>query len=345
MILDMEDSKKHGIDISTLTILKVVFVGLLAWFLWTIRSVVLLFLISIIISSAIDPVADFLRKRRIPRGLSVLLVYVVFLGILVSVGFLLVPPISQQIDEISKTDVIDNLISKVGVFRENLSHSEWGRALNDNLKQFAGSLGGTLFQTTKGVVSGIVGVITVLTISFYLTAEENGMKNFIKHLAPYKHQAYVMGLVNKIQRKVGSWVLGQIILSVVIFGLTFVGLTVLKVEFALVLALIAGITEIIPYIGPFIGAIPAVLFAFLQNPPLAIAVIILYLVIQQLENHVIVPVVMSRSVGLNPVLVILAILVGGTLAGVMGALIAIPVVSGLSVFVADMMESNDEATG
>ncbi len=336
------EERRHGIDISTLTILKVVFIVLLLWLLWTIRSVVLLFLISIIISSAIDPVADFLRKRRIPRALSVLLVYALFLGLLALVGFLMVPPITQQFEQISKTDLYDRFVSQVGVYRENLTHSEWGRALNDSIKDFAGTLGGTLFQTTKGVVTGIVGVITVLTISFYLTAEENGMKNFIKHLAPYKHQVYVMGLVNKIQRKVGAWVLGQIILSVVIFGLTFIGLTVLKVEYALVLALIAGILELVPYIGPFIAAIPATLFAFLQNPPLAIAVIILYLVIQQLENHIIVPVVMSKSVGLNPVLVILAVLVGGTLAGIMGALIAIPVVSGISVFVADMMESNDE---
>lgn len=335
--------RDHGINISTLSILKVVFIGLLLWLLWIIRDIVLLFLISIIISSAIDPVADFLRKRKIPRGLSVILVYILFLGLLSLVVFLMVPPITQQFQQISQTDLYERFTSQIGVYQENLTHSDWGRALNDSIKEFAGNLGGTLFQTTKGVVTGIVGIITVLTISFYLTAEENGMKNFIKHLAPYKHQAYVTGLVNKIQRKVGSWVLGQLILSVVIFGLTFVGLTFLKVDYALVLALIAGILELIPYIGPFIAAIPAVLFAFLQNPPLALAVLILYVVIQQLENHVIVPVVMSRSVGLNPVLVILAILIGGTLAGIMGALIAIPVVSGLSVFVADMMEANDAA--
>ncbi len=335
--------RHETLNISTITILKIVFVGLLLWFLWAIRDVVLIFLISIIISSAIDPVADFLHKRKVPRALSVLLVYALFLGMLSLVVFLMVPPITQQFQQISQTDVVDRFTDKLGVYRENLSHSEIGRAINNSIKELAGNLGGTLFQTTKGVVSGLVGIITVLTISFYLTAEENGMKNFIKHLAPYKHQVYVMGLVNKIQRKVGSWVLGQLILSVVIFGLTFIGLTVLKVEYALVLALIAGILEIVPYIGPFIAVIPAAFFAFLQNPPLAVAVIILYLVIQQLENHIIVPVVMSKSVGLNPVLVILAVLIGGSLAGVMGALIAIPVVSGLSVFVQDMMEANEPA--
>ena len=172
------------------------------------------------------------------------------------------------------------------------------------------------------------------------TVMENGMKNFVKHLAPYKHQAYVFRLVNKIQRKMGAWVLGQLILSAVIFGLVFIGLTVLKVEYALVLALLAGIFEIIPYIGPFVSGTFAVFFAFIQAPALALAVLILWIVTQQLESHIIVPIVMSRSVGLNPVLVILGIIVGTTLGGIIGALIAIPVMSGISVFVEDLMEGH-----
>jgi len=335
----------NTVNISTVTLLKVVFVGLLLWFLWVIRDVLLIFLISTIISSAIDPLADFLAKRKVPRTLSVLFVYVLALGMLGLVVFLIIPPLTEQFNAISEADVYNKLADKVGIYRENLTHSEWGRAINDNLKQFAQSFGGAIFDTTKGVINGVITILTVLVISLYLTAEENGMKNFIKHLAPYKHHAYVSRLVNKIQRKMGAWVLGQIILSVVIFGLTYIGLTLLKVEYALVLALIAGILEVIPFIGPFIAAIPAVILAFIQSPTLALLVIVLYLIIQQLENHVVVPVVMSKSVGLNPVLVILGILIGGTMGGVIGALIAIPVMSGVSVFVNDMMENEpDKAT-
>src|SRR3989344_532084 len=333
--------RPETINISTLTLLKIVLIGLLLWFFWVVRDVLLIFLISIIISSAIDPLADFLNKRRVPRGLSVLFVYALVLGFIVLIGFLMVPPIVQQFQEIGKANVYQTFVDKVGVYRESLTHSAWGRALENNLKDFADNIGGTLFQTTKGVFTGLVSVVTVLSISFYLTIEENGMKNFVKHLTPYKHQAYVMRLVTKIQRKIGAWVLGQLILSVIIFGLTYIGLTILKVEFALVLALIAGALEIVPYIGPFISAIPAVFFAFLQNPALAVGVIILYVVVQQLENHIVVPVVMSKSVGINPVLVILGILVGGTLGGILGALIAVPVLSGISVFVEYVMEGNN----
>jgi predicted PurR-regulated permease PerM len=131
-------------------------------------------------------------------------------------------------------------------------------------------------------------------------------------------------------------VLGQLILSVSIFTLTYVGLLILDVEYALVLALIAGLLEIVPYIGPIIAVIPAAFFAFVQNPPLALAVLILYIVVQQLENHVLVPMIMSKSVGLNPILVILGILVGGSLGGLLGAIIAVPLLSGIQVFVNDL---------
>lgn len=327
----------NTVNISTITVLKVIFIGLLLWFMWAIREVLLLLVISIIISSAIDPLADWLAKRKIPRGLSVFFVYIMVLGMFVAVGMLMAPAIGHQFQELAQSNVIDEFQSKLGVFRDSLNESGIGRSVQENIKSWAEGVSSTVFNTTKGVFTGLLSIITVMTISFYLTVEENGMKNFIKHLTPFKHQAYTAKLITKIQRKMGYWVLGQVILSAVIFGLTYIGLVLLKVEYALVLALIAGVLEIIPYIGPFLALIPALLFAFIQSPGLAIAVVILYVVIQQLENHVIVPVVMSKSVGLNPVLVILGILVGGILGGILGAVIAIPVLSAISIFVSDML--------
>lgn len=334
-------AEKTTVNISTVTILKVVLIGLSLWFLFAVKAIVLLFIISVIISSAMDPLVDFFYKRRIPRSLSVLLVYAAFIGLFVLIGSLLIPPIAQQFQDISQRDFYETFNSKVGSFRHNLDQLGIGKTIESNFKEFAGHLSGTLFQTTKGIVTGFVSVLTVLVVSFYLTVEENGMKNFIRHLTPYKHQAYAMTLVTKVQYKMGAWLLGQLILSTIIFGVTFISLTILKVDFALALALIAGLLEIIPVLGPFIAAVPAVFFAFLQNPPLAIAVIILYVVIQQLENHIVVPVVMSRSVGLNPVMVILGILVGGSLAGIVGALIAVPLLAGAAVFVTDMMHDGE----
>jgi predicted PurR-regulated permease PerM len=334
-------SDNNTINISTTTLLKIVFIGLLLLLLWAIRDILLIFLISIIISSAIDPIADFFQKRHIPRSISVLLVYLLFLGLVVLIGFLIVPPLTAQFNAIKEANVYQTFVDKVGVYRESLTHSSIGRSIDNSIKDFTNNFGGTLFATTKGVLTGLISAITILVISFYLTVEENGMKNFVKQLAPFKHQAYVTKLITKIQHKMGAWVLGQIILSAVIFGLVFIGLTILKVQYALVIALLSGLFEIIPIIGPFISGAFAIFFAFLQSPTLAVAVFIMWIITQQLESHIVVPVVMSRSVGINPVLVILGILIGGSLAGIVGALIAIPVISGFSVFVHDLMEGED----
>lgn len=338
------NESQNTVNISTITILKVVFVGLLLFFLFAIRDILLLLLISILISSAIDPLVDFLHKRRIPRALSVLFVYVVFIGIFVLIGVLLAPSISAQFQDLSQSNYFEEFQSRIGIFNNSLGDSSIGRTIQENIKSWAEGFSSTVFNTTKGVLTTAVSIITVLTISFYLTVEENGMKNLIKNLTPFKHQAYASKLINQIQRKMGHWLLGQLILSTLIFGLTYIGLTLLNVKFALVLAVIAGMLEIIPYIGPFLSLIPAVFFAFLQNPALAVAVIILYIVIQQLENHVVVPVVMSKSVGLHPVLVITGILVGGTLGGIIGAIIAVPVISGISVFISSMFNPESQET-
>lgn len=336
----MSDEHKT-INISTITILKIVMIGLLLWFFWLIRDIMLILLIAIIISSAIDPVVDFLYKRRIPRVLSVMFVYVVFLGLLTMVGFILVPPIIQQFNEIKGADVYQTFTSRIGIYRETLGHSTIGQAINNSLNDLAQNFGGALFATTKSVFTSILSTITVLVISFYLTVEENGMKNFVRHLAPYKHQAYVMKLIGKIQIKMGAWVLGQFILSAVIFGLVFIGLTVLKVKYALVLALVAGVLEIVPFVGPFVSGALACFFAFLQSPGLSAAVLIMWIVAQQLESNIIVPIVMSKSVGLSPVLVLLGVLIGATLGGIVGALISVPVMGGLSVFIQDVLEGRE----
>ena len=330
--------ENRTINISTVTVLKVLFLGLLLWFLFAIREIVLLFVISVIVSAALDPIADYFRRFKIPRGISVLVVYLLVLGLIALIGYLLVPTMIDQFKSLQSNGFVSTIQEKIGPYKATLSRFGIDKSFNDTINQFRSGFAGNIFETTKGVATGLISFITVLVISFYLTAEESGMKNVIKHLTPYKHQAYIMGLVTKIQKKMGHWLLGQVILSIVIFGVVYIGLTLMHVQYALVLALIAGVLEVVPYIGPFVAGAITAFFAFLQSPTLAIAAVIFFVVVQQLEGHILVPIIMSRSVGLNPVLVILAILVGGTLGGVVGALIAVPIVSGISVFVIDVLE-------
>jgi predicted PurR-regulated permease PerM len=326
------------INISSVTVLKILFIVLLIWFLFAIRDIVLLFLISIIISAAMDPIADFFKRFRIPRGLSVLVVYVLALGLIALILYLLVPTMIDQFKSLQSSGFVTTVQSKLGPYRDTFAKYGIDKSFNETINNLRSGFAGNLFATTKGIATGIVSFITILVISFYLTAEENGMKNFIKHLAPYKHQTYVTNLVTKIQRKMGYWLLGQLILSVALGALVFIGLTILHVQYALLLALIAGILEVVPYIGPFIAGAVTAFFAFLQSPALALAAVVMFIIVQQLEAHILVPVIMSKSVGLNPVLIILAILIGSALDGIVGALIAVPLISGISVFVVDIME-------
>lgn len=320
-----------NLEQSTKIILKVIFAVLALAFLWVIRDIIVLLLLAVILASALEPLVDYLKKHKIPRPVSVLAVYILVLGLGILIFSLVIPPLVAEFNNLQ-----NNLPELTAKIQERLPifHSLFGNAnLGDVIRQafYSASGEGSLFSRTLGVFNGVFSVITVLVISFYLVAEQRGMKNFINSLVPARHQERTMGMVMEIQRKMGLWVLGQLILSVFIFAVTFIGLTVLGVKYALFLAMLAGLFEIIPYLGPIISAIPAVFFAAVQNPALVIAVLILYVIVQKTEGYVLVPKIMERTVGTSPLVVLVALLVGFKLAGVLGLLIAVPLVGALTV--------------
>jgi predicted PurR-regulated permease PerM len=196
---------------------------------------------------------------------------------------------------------------------------------------------GAVFSGTLGVFSGLFGFVTVMVVSFYLVvADENGMKELIRPLVPITRQGQVMQIISKIQKKMGLWVLGQLILSLSIFALTFIALMILGVKYALVLALLAGLFEVVPYIGPILSAIPAFFFALIQSPALAVGVVVLYILIQKIEGYVLVPKVMQKAVGASPLVILLSLLIGFKLAGIVGLLLAVPVASALLVVIEEL---------
>jgi len=174
-----------------------------------------------------------------------------------------------------------------------------------------------------------------------MSVKEDGLKGFIVSLTPKDHRGYVISLVERIQKKVGRWMFGQIILMVVIFVLDFAALSLLGVPYALILALLAGILEIVPYLGPIISATLATLVGLMISPLIGIEILITLTIIQQLESHVIVPQIMKKAVGLNPVVVILALLIGAKLGGTIGAILAVPIATALGVFVSDVAEGRN----
>ncbi|KKR14520.1 MAG: hypothetical protein UT42_C0026G0005 [Candidatus Falkowbacteria bacterium GW2011_GWA2_39_24] len=329
------------INISTLTIVKIIVIGVILYFLYLISDVIALLFAALIFASAIDPWIDWMHNRKIPRGLGVLIIYLVLLAMVSLAVYLIIPPINHQITELSNNfpKYVDQASNVFFDLQNYADKHQW----LDQMRTSLGSVNQSLQNATKGLFStlfsifgGIFAFFLVLVITFYMVVEEDAMKKLAWSMAPDKYQTYVLNLINRMQKKIGMWFRGQLLLCIIIFILTYVGLSILGVNYALILALIAGMTEIIPYVGPTLGAIPAVFLAFTQSPMLALFVLILYFVIQTVENNILVPKIMQKAVGLNPIVSISVLMIGFKISGIMGVILAIPVATAVSVIVKDL---------
>jgi len=348
----MENNNKRPIyvNITTINVIKILLMFILFYFLFLIREILAVLFISLVLASAIDPWVDWFEKRKIPRGISMFIIYFFVFAIIALVLYLLIPPIIEQVNDLAKNfpQIFEKVISGVSKLKDySLQHG-----ILDNIKDSIGSISsnlqnaaGGLFSTVSGIFGGIVTFFLVLVITFYMVVEENALKKVVWSIAPEKHQIYIMQLVNRMQKKVGLWLRGQLILSVIIFALTYCSLTIVNIitgqmEYALVLALLAGLTEFVPYLGPILAAIPAVFLALTQSPMLALTVAVIYYIIQLMENNIIVPKLMQKVVGLNPIVSIAVLLIGFKVGGIVGAILSIPVATAVSVVIRDFFDRN-----
>lgn len=335
--------EQKTITLSTNTFLKLVLIALAVAFVYQIRDVLIVIFVALVLAAAIDPWITALERRGVPRGVGIAIIFISLIAFISLVLIALVPLVADQLSQF--VDSFPQLYAKgfsliQGVKDQNIL---------DGLQKGVDSLNSAVGQLTSGFFTGVVGFfggiftfISIFVLTFYLTMEEQGMKRLAVDLAPAKYRPYLSKLFHRIEERLGHWLRGQLFLGLIIATTTYIGLSILGVKYALVLALIAGITELLPAIGPFIGAIPAIIVALSQQPVLAIWVTGLYLVIQQLENHLIVPKVMSKATGLNPVIVIISLLVGAKVAGMIGVILAVPTVIIISTFLEDFLEEKKE---
>lgn len=330
-------------DPSTRVIAKVILAGLGLAFLWVTRDIIIILLLSVVFASAMEPLVGYLKIKRVPRSISVLAVYIVVLGVVALIFSLILPVVVQQIQVLSQhlPEYTMEFQTRYPALHNLIGNVDLTEAMSQLFSQVTHN--SSVYSQTLGIVTSLFSVITVLVVSFYLVAQQQGMIDFVNSVVPAPQRKFTLDLIRKIQARMGFWIIGQIVLSICIFVLTFLGLTALGVKYALFLALLAGILEIVPYIGPFLSAVPAVFFAMVQSPPLAVAVVILYIVVQKLEGYVLVPKIMQRAVGTSPLLVLIALLVGFKLAGVLGLLLAIPMVSVITLLV-DEFSNNYPST-
>ncbi|MFH0968961.1 MAG: AI-2E family transporter [Patescibacteria group bacterium] len=339
--------EKRTVEISTGIIFRTVLILLGLWFLYIVRDIIAILFIAVIITSAIEPSVNRMNDKKIPRSLAVLIIYILLFSSIGTIIYFLIPPLVVQFIDFSQNfpAYIEKITSFSGGF-ENYAQSHSfifsGQSFLQNIGNKLSQSSLTIFSTTLGVFSGFVSIVVVISLTFYLSAKKDGMKSFVTAVTPEKYQDYAISAAEKIKIKIGRWVHGQLFLMLIIFILDFLALYFLNVPYALVLAIFGGLLEIIPYLGPIISAVPAAILGFLVSPITGLMVIAVYIIIHQAESHIITPQIMKKAVGLNPIVVILALLIGAKIGGVLGAILAVPITTAVSVFVDDLVEKKEK---
>lgn len=336
-------SSLRKVEISTISILKVLGILVGLYFLWLTKEIIaLLFVVSIIVAT-LEPIVASMEKNSIPRVFGVSLIYLGVFVVLAAAFSLIVPPLVKQI--LALGEQFPSLIASAAPLFNSVTHDDVQQILETVSSQLS-QITSSFFTATASIFGGAVSAVTVVVISFYMLVDANQNKKALLALVPSQYNKVVIRIVRRVGEKLGGWLRGQILLSFIIGIVSYIGLLILGVPFALTLAVLAGLLEIIPFVGPIIAGLAAIIVAFTTGSwQLALGVFIFYVVIQQLESHLLIPKMMSNAVGLSPIIVIIALAIGAQLAGVAGAALAVPITAVLSVLVQDLPYIRKAMTG
>jgi predicted PurR-regulated permease PerM len=319
------------------------------WAAYLVREVLLLIYMSGLLAVGFSPIVRLIERqhflpigtRRFPRWLAILILYLFIIGALVGIGFLVVPPLVHQAQQLWSalpkmlTNAQDFLVRK-GLLAQPLTIQE---AMARAPVTQGGDAVTTVFGAIAGVVGGVFGFLTILILTFYLLVEADEIRASMLRLFPPNRRVRAGAVSRDITLKVSAWLGGQLVLGAIIGASSALGLWLIGVPFFYVLALISGIGELIPVVGPILSAIPALAVASSISLKTVLFVLIFFVVQQQFENHVLVPKVMARQVGVSAVTVIVALLIGGKLLGIVGAILAVPTAAILQVLFAELTTS------
>ena len=315
------------------------FLIILGWFIFQTRGIFVSVFISYIIMAALMPAVQVLRKRGLPNILAVLIPFLGSIIVLFLIIFPLIPFFLSQINSFATglPTYLDEAATSLGVKID-------AQAVQSLVSRELNSISRNAVVVTSKVFGGVFSALTVMIVSFYLLLYYDNFKKSIAKLFHRDERSFIEVTVEKINDKLGAWLRGQLVLSFSIGLITYVVLSILGLPYALPLALIAGLLEVIPTLGPTLAAVPAIIVALTVNPPTALAVAVIYIVIQLLENNFLVPKIMQKAVGLNPVIVILGVMIGANLMGVAGALLAIPFISFIIVLFESINNGREDTT-
>ena len=329
---------------------------LLLWAAYLVHEVLLLLYISGLLAIGFSPIVRLIERqrllpigtRRAPRWLAILVLYVFIIGTFVGIGMMMFPPLIDQAQEFwaQKEQMFER--GQRFLRDRGLLHGEQ-ITLEQAVERAPQAAGGTdavatVFGAVKGVLGGIFGFLTILIVTFYLLVDSWSLHQTLLRLFPPGDRARVDAAARQVTVKVSAWLGGQLFLAAIIGITSAIGLWLMGIPYFYVLALISAVGELIPVVGPIIAAVPAIAVAGTVSYQKVLMVVIFFLVQQQFENHVLVPKVMSRQVGVSAVTVIVALLIGGKLLGILGALLAVPTAAILQVLFMEIMEGREKSS-
>ena len=338
--------KEIRISITSGTIFTALLIGAGVYVFWLLRDLALLVLTAIVIASAIEPGIAFLIRRRVPRFVAALLMYVFVFGALFSILYFFFPPIiadaakfisvmPQYLDTINIATSFPGIADASSLVSGENGVQSFVQTLLSLQSIFTAS-SGSVVQLIVTFFGGVFSLVLVVVLSFYFALQDTGVDDFLRMVMPVAYEEYSVDLWKRAQKKIGLWMQGQILLSVIVGILVYLGLLIIGVPYALLLAVFTALVEIIPIFGSLLSGVVAVMVGY-SDGGVAIAAIVagLYIVVNQFESNLIYPLIVKKIVGIPPLLVIVALIAGYTLAGFLGVLLSVPVAAVLLEFLND----------
>jgi predicted PurR-regulated permease PerM len=351
MVKTKDEPQELEVSISSGTIVRTILIVTLFGLMWFLRDIILVVLTAIVLASAIEPAVRFFVRKNIPRLLSLVLIYVFGGGFLGSIFYFFVPAILDDVGRLMHVlpkyvDVaaLWSPLSGGSVASGGQSVAEGLLGGQNILDIFKNSIkDGGAIRSFSVFFGGFLSFVLIFVLSFYLSAQERGIENFLRLISPVRSRGYVVDLWKRSQNKIGLWFQGQLLLGLLVGIVAYLGLTILGVSSALFLAVTMAIFELIPVFGPILAAIPGIAIAFTEgirvaDPGVTAALFvgIFYFIIQQFESHLIYPLVVRKVIGIPPVLVIIALVIGAKMAGFLGILLSVPVTAIIMEFLNDV---------
>lgn len=337
-----------SVTITPGTFITALALGLVAWLIFYLRDLVLIVLASVVLASAVEPAVQWFMEKKLGRGFAVGAVYSAIFAVFFVVTYLLAPPFMHEargfvvnLPDFAQSFDIATYIPSMGG-NDSLVSTSAVASLLLQLQDFIIPSGEGALSALGGLLGGVFSFLLIIILSIYFAAQETGVDDFIRLVVPVRHRQYAVDLWKRSHHKIGLWMQGQLILSVIIGVLGYLWLAIWQVPYAFLIAIFAAIIEIVPVFGSVISGIVAVVIAASAGGlELALIIGAGFLVINLLQSNLIYPLVVKRVVGVPPIMVILAMIAGGQIAGFLGVLLSVPIAAAIQEFVSDIQKAKE----